>query len=433
MLDSCLTLEPSFYELQDYSVFDSNTPVYLLGHKFPARGDMDSIKEYVTSRLWFTYRKNFMPIGGTGPTSDQGWGCMLRCGQMLLAQALIVRHLGTEWMWDRDNKEEDYKRILRMFQDKKCCPFSLHQIAQMGVSERKQIGEWFGPNTAAQVLKKLVVYDDWSRLAVHVALDNLLIASDVRTMAHTRPPSRLSSRHTTENEQSEESGNASGGNSLCSFGSVKMCMLQSALMKECDENPVEDEEQWRPLLIIVPLRLGLTSINRCYLPAIEAFFQLPQCTGIIGGRPNHALYFIGIAGEQLIYLDPHVCQAAIDLDERCASLQQQDGFVEVVKSTDIFDDSSYHCPFLLHIAYDSADPSLALSFICRTEEEYEHLANNLKTKVLPASSPPLFELLETRPKGFPPFVPYVGENAKLQDYTDLSEVHDSYDEFEILE
>uniref|UniRef100_A0A0M3INU7 Cysteine protease n=1 Tax=Ascaris lumbricoides TaxID=6252 RepID=A0A0M3INU7_ASCLU len=108
----------------------------------------------------------------------------------------------------------------------------------------------------------------------------------------------LISRYTIENEQCEESGNASGGNSLYSFGSVKMCMLQSALMKECDENPVEDEEQWRPLLIIVPLRLGLTSINRCYLPAIEAFFQLPQCTGIIGGRPNHALYFIGIAGEQ---------------------------------------------------------------------------------------------------------------------------------------
>ena len=37
---------------------------------------------------------NFVVIGGTGPTSDSGWGCMLRCGQMMLAQAMIIRHLG---------------------------------------------------------------------------------------------------------------------------------------------------------------------------------------------------------------------------------------------------------------------------------------------------------------------------------------------------
>lgn len=38
------------------------------------------------------------PTGGTGPTSDAGWGCMLRCGQMIFAQALLCRHLGRgEW------------------------------------------------------------------------------------------------------------------------------------------------------------------------------------------------------------------------------------------------------------------------------------------------------------------------------------------------
>lgn len=53
----------------------------------------------------------------------------------------------------------------------------------MGVSEGKPIGEWFGPNTIAQILKKLVIYDEWSNLVVHVAMDNILISNDVRMMA----------------------------------------------------------------------------------------------------------------------------------------------------------------------------------------------------------------------------------------------------------
>lgn len=64
------------------------------------------------SRLWFTYRSNFPAIKKSseasmtlsvrlrslgeqaGFTSDTGWGCMIRSGQSLLANALVMLRLG---------------------------------------------------------------------------------------------------------------------------------------------------------------------------------------------------------------------------------------------------------------------------------------------------------------------------------------------------
>ena len=100
---------------------------------------------------------------------------MLRCGQMLLAEALINLHLSRDWFWspetrfafaiqERDiNKLVDhcmfnyrdptYLKIVNRFEDNRKNPFSVHTIALMGDSEDKKVGEWFGPNTVSQVLK----------------------------------------------------------------------------------------------------------------------------------------------------------------------------------------------------------------------------------------------------------------------------------------
>ncbi|CAF4870161.1 unnamed protein product, partial [Rotaria magnacalcarata] len=40
-----------------------------------------------------------------------------------------------------------------MFIDKRHSSYSIHQIVQMGDSEGKSVGQWFGPNTIAQVLR----------------------------------------------------------------------------------------------------------------------------------------------------------------------------------------------------------------------------------------------------------------------------------------
>lgn len=116
--------------------------------------DISTIRQDVTSKIWCTYRKSFVPIGGVdGLTTDKGWGCMLRCGQMVLAQALVNTHLGRNWFWEPETKDPVYLKILRRFEDRRQAPFSIHQIAQMGASEGKEVGQWFGPNTVAQVLK----------------------------------------------------------------------------------------------------------------------------------------------------------------------------------------------------------------------------------------------------------------------------------------
>lgn len=66
---------------------------------------------------------------------------------------LFTSFKGRDWIWTPSTYDSKYHQILKMFEDNKSAPYSIHQIALMGASEGKQVGDWFGPNTVAQVLK----------------------------------------------------------------------------------------------------------------------------------------------------------------------------------------------------------------------------------------------------------------------------------------
>lgn len=61
--------------------------------------------------------------------------------------------VGRNWEWTPETKDSTYLKILSRFEDRRAAPFSIHQIALTGASEGKEVGQWFGPNTVAQVLK----------------------------------------------------------------------------------------------------------------------------------------------------------------------------------------------------------------------------------------------------------------------------------------
>ncbi|XP_020930253.1 cysteine protease ATG4B isoform X1 [Sus scrofa] len=311
-----------FAEFEDFP--ETSEPVWILGRKYSIFTEKDEILADVASRLWFTYRKNFPAIG---------------------------------WRWTQWERQPDsYFSVLHAFMDRKDSYYSIHQIAQMGVGEGKSIGQWYGPNTVAQVLKKLAAFDTWSALAVHVAMDNTVVMEEIRRLCRSSLPRAGAAAFPADSD------------------------------RHCNGFPAEAEVgprpvPWRPLVLLIPLRLGLTDINAAYTETLKHCFMMPQSLGVIGGKPNSAHYFIGYVGEELIYLDPHTTQPAVQVTDSC-----------------LIPDESFHCQHPPHrMSIAELDPSIAVGFFCQTEEDFNDWCQQVRKLSLLGGALPMFELVEQQP------------------------------------
>jgi len=295
--------------------------IYMLGCPYDAaaagtsisdprsRKSMSGFARDLHSRLWFTYRRDFRPIIPTACTTDTGWGCMLRSGQMMMAEGLIRHYLGREWRFDPHRPpRKEYVSVLRLFEDDPCAPFSIHKIAQFGMHYGKEIGEWFGPSTVCQVLKFLFETGPIEDVG-YVLSDDGVVYRDVVRSACT----------------CKGTGAAS----------------------------------WKACVIVIPLRIGVDTLNPEYLPKLAAFLEFPQSIGFVGGRPRSSFYFVASRGATEVYfLDPHTTQDHKPMDKRCET-------------------SSFHCEQLKRMAFTELDPSLAVGFYCADEAEFNDLCVRL--------------------------------------------------------
>jgi cysteine protease ATG4 len=125
---------------------------------------LDAFMRDFRSRVWCTYRKGMAPVlpgpaaaaavpisqGDAGAasmmsgstmfsqpagalTSDVGWGCTLRSGQMLLAEALSRHVLGRGWVRSAQAAiDKRMVQLLSLFCDTPAAPLSLHAICSAG-------------------------------------------------------------------------------------------------------------------------------------------------------------------------------------------------------------------------------------------------------------------------------------------------------------
>ncbi|KAL5476153.1 hypothetical protein EMCRGX_G026065 [Ephydatia muelleri] len=358
---------------------------WVLGVRYGLPEGNEEMREDVRSRIWCSYRKNFRAIGGTQLTSDSGWGCTLRCGQMLLAHALVCKHLGRNWRWRPNIKDPTYTEVLKKFLD-------LRDTLQ-GEDFGRTVGQWFGPNNVAHAIRKLSVRDSWSRLAVHVAMDMLIVVDDIKQLCR-RPHQATISVDVT----------MATGETIPVDEAVVPCapavdVLRSHSLSSHSHKQAHPSRDgyFRSLLLFVPLRLGQDKFNMEYAAALKASLTLPQSVGFIGGKPRHALYVIGYHDDYLFYLDPHVTQPTVHLSE--------DGSIP---------DETYHCAEPLRMRLSELDPSVALGFFCKDEADFDDLVTRLREQVL-SQMTYMFELASTRPPFMdPPGSPGVVQKEPFQ-------------------
>lgn len=238
---------------------------------------------------------------------------------MMLAQTFMMYYEGRAWRApppDNPDPQEVHRGILRLFNDDPMSLYSIYAVAKAGQAQGKSVGQWFGPSTMAHVIKAMVT--EWhSRLfSVYVSNESTIYRKQLLELARKGDPKKPGT-------------GASPEASTC-------------------------EGLWQPVLIILPLRLGLEKLNRVYKPSLLRVFSWPQCVGMMGGKPSMSFYFIGAQDENLFYLDPHTTRP-----------------VESMQSA--FNTEHYQCSQIRKMKLDDIDPCIAVCLFCKCEEDFHDL------------------------------------------------------------
>ncbi|KAF9299758.1 Cysteine protease atg4b [Mortierella antarctica] len=283
------------------------------------------------SRMWFTYRKDIARIEPSFYTSDAGWGCMMRTGQSLLAEAFVQIILGRGWRVTGAHSadtSEKYRTILNWFADEPDRYYSIHNIAKSGLALDKRVGDWFGPSTMAHALKQLSQKHVDCPVHVSVPMDNQLRASEIVQIA---------------------------------LGGSKDYVNGSTVPPSPSATTFNGLDRWKPVVLLMPVRYGLEKLTEKYSNNLKKLFELPQFLGIAGGRPGRSLYFVACQGNELFYFDPHFVKPRATQEElnQCPA-------------------ASYHCNVVRTMEMQELDPSMMLGFLIRSQDDLLDLDRRLK-------------------------------------------------------
>ena len=316
--------------------------------------EKEKLKHKFNKLLYFCYRKNTYPMKtriGVGISRDSGWGCMIRCGQMIMSRAIYKylksKKVPTEkaisetlkYFLDAPYSEQNMPSIFSSIlffssnlnkpeNTKILPPFSIQVHCLLGKFYNKYAGEWFSDvnicknyrdiNEIFNILPEISIINFVSDLNLSDVLDNCF---------------------TLLNDKNENNDNKS---------KIFKLKEKEYIMKKCG-------------LIFVSVRLGISKVTNEYYSSLKKLFECKECLGIIGGETNLAHYFIGYNDKgNLIYLDPHITRDAVyNLNDESIT-------------------NDYLIKNLHEIAINDMSTGLSVGFLFRNIDEFEELVQFLE-------------------------------------------------------
>ena len=297
-----------------FDKYNPDVPLYIFDNKITNVINAE-IKFLFKTFLYMSYRSgliNLNSIGGGDYTSDCGWGCMLRCCQMMLSKGIIQKKINDHFknknysinfkaleyirkealylftdnylqLKDIKNHQdfkyywEQYKSLIKINSEYKSIsevipPYSIHILCILG----KISGEYTSDIKIIKLFKKInsQLFPDF----------NIIIL---------------------------ECGYISKRKLILSFCEeyVETKTLNSNYLDTITYNGT-DYVFKKEGIVFISFRLGLNELDPNYYDIIPLFFEkFRNNLGFVSGKKNRAYYFVGIdANKKLIFFDPHYNQ-----------------------------------------------------------------------------------------------------------------------------
>ena len=345
------------YDKNAHSIFGTSVKgkINLFHHEFYSNPegieeDNPKIQKLLSHLLYFCYRSKFPPIENIKKhnhyTSDSGWGCMIRCCQMILSRALykMFKHLNfktykaifktliyfMETPFLLEELPDDFVPIMNWFLKQSytkdpskevtiksfTAPFSIKNICGFGKLFNKTAGEWFSDVYLSQIVDMINTHFKCFPQLKILCSQSCITLSDLVNGMFTKDNTHL---------------------------------------KNTDNSIMFRDEKWyynKMGLIFVSVRLGINKIAEEYINQIKTLFSCKQCIGFIGGKQAYAYYFIGYNESNFFYLDPHITK------ETAKSLKNEK------------DLSSYLMKDIHWLPFHDLQTSFTIGFMIRDFKEY---------------------------------------------------------------